>query len=91
VSSSPKVNLSALATKMMVAARAGKVASLRKLHHMALINRPLGSARNLETGSRLLQLSPVSHVHIGRRASSHLAGPSRGICECPFNFFKGLF
>jgi hypothetical protein len=54
-------------------------ASLGKVHQVAVINRPPGSARNLAAGSRTLQLSPISHVHIGRRASSHLAGPEAGV------------
>jgi hypothetical protein len=76
-----KVSLSASATKTAVAARVHRqVASLGKLHQVALINRSQGSTWNLTAGSRLLQL-PVSHVHIGRRALSYLAGPEQG-CLC---------
>jgi hypothetical protein len=63
--------------QMAVAAMVpGRAASLGKLHQVALINRPLGRARNLAVGSRLLQL-PVSHVHVRRRALSYLAGPEQ--------------
>jgi hypothetical protein len=86
-----KVSLSASATNTVVAAREHRQGGqLEKLHQVALVNRPLGRARNLAAGSRLLQL-PVSHVHIGRRALSYLAGPEQGVCECPLNFLKAFF
>jgi hypothetical protein len=91
VSFCPKVCLLQPSRQQYLPGHTGRVASLGKLHQVALINRSPGGARNLVAGSRLLQLSLVFHVHIGRRVSSHLASPEQGCFECCLNFFKGPF
>jgi hypothetical protein len=74
-----KVSLSASAIKIAVAARAyRRAASLGKLHQVALINRPLGGARNLAAGSRLLQLL-ASYVHIRKRVFITTGRPRAGV------------
>jgi hypothetical protein len=72
--------MAVLAAKTAVATKENstdRAAGLGKLHQFALINKPLGNARNLAARSRLLQL-PVFHVHIARRALSYLAGTEQG-------------
>jgi hypothetical protein len=80
VNSYPEVSYSASAVKMAGASMAcGQGGQPQETVPSFLINRPPNGARNLAAGSRLPQLSPVSHVHIGRRSSLHLAGPEQ---EC---------
>jgi hypothetical protein len=78
VSSCTRVSLSASVTTATIAANTHRHGGQpREWDQAALINRQLGSARNLAAVSRLLQLYPVSHVHIERKALPHLAGPEQ--------------